>query len=253
MSVITLCGSAGTARGRAGTHTPCTQTPAGRALALPRVPPMWDCHLLTVPSSPLHGPALVRAGTSSLRALISPVLALGPSPVGGRALGTSALGTGDGEHFPEKIIRNRVWREDRKGHAGWTCGQSRTQTAPATFFLFYLYFLLLVSPRYTAPLLSPPLFPSLNILSKMLFPNRESCSCRQFLPISQVSWAESLPWTHLEGSHPAHGLAVPSDNQEGPGQGNPLAPSNLMHFTSHSYHGPSASLFFYHGTQQTFE
>lgn len=39
----------------------------------------------------------------------------------------------------------------------------------------------------------------------------------------QVIWAESLPWTHLEGCHPAHGVAAPSDTQEGPGLGNPLA------------------------------
>lgn len=95
-----------------------------------------------------------------------------------------------------------------------------------------------------APLLSPPLLLSLNIPSKTLSPNRESCSCRQFFPIFQVTWAESLPWTRHEESHPAEEVAAPSDNQEGPGQG-----IHWPQSTSWSSHpiptmGLPASLFF---------
>lgn len=112
------------------------------------------------------------------------------------------------------------------------------------------------SPVPLARLLSPALSSSLNIPSKVLFLHRESCSCRQFLPIFQVTWAESVPWTHPEGSHPALGVAAPSDSQEGPGQGNPLAPVDFMEFTSHSCCGPPCSFckhFCYHRPQQTIE
>lgn len=112
------------------------------------------------------------------------------------------------------------------------------------------------SPVPLAHLLSPALSSSLNIPSKVLFPHKESCSCRQFLPIFQVTWAESVPWTHPEGSHPALGVAAPSDSQEGPGQGNPLAPVDFMEFTSHSCCGPPCSFckhFCYHRPQQTIE
>lgn len=86
------------------------------------------------------------------------------------------------------------------------------------------------SPVPFDPSLSPPLFPPLNIPSKMLIPDTKSCVCTQLPPICQMTQAEPLPWTHLDGSYPAHGVTAPWDTQEGPGQGTLLAPMGLMWF-----------------------
>lgn len=179
-----------------------------------------------------------------------------PAPQEGRHLVLLHTGTGDGEHSSETEFKGKTGEAVLAGHTD-TAGLKQHQ--PHFSSVLPLFSCACFSPVLLPPLLSPRSFLSLNIPSKMIFPNRESCSCRQFLPI--FPWTESLPWTHLEGSHPAHGVAAPSDNQEGPGQENPLVPVDFMEFTSHSYHKPPCSfckpfylfIFFNHRTQQTFE
>lgn len=202
----------------------------------PGSPSTWACSLLAVLFSPPHGPALVHGRTSSLQAPISVVLAPRFQPH--RRAGTWCFCTRAQEMGSTHQKQSLKGRQERLCWLDTRTQQDSNSTSPI-FPVLPLFSCACFSPVLLPPLLSPPLFLSLNIPSKMIFPNRESCSCRQFLPI--FPWTESLPWTHLEGSHPAHGVAAPSDNQEGPGQENPLVPVDFMEFTSHSYHKPPCS------------
>lgn len=214
------------------------QPPADRALALSRVSPNMSL------SSP-HCPLLASLWawpcpccTSSLQAFTSLVLAPWFQPheregiwcfcMWAQEMGSTYLTKSSRTEFKgktgEAVLAGHVDRAGLKWHQ------------PHFSSDLPLFSCACFSPLPLAP--SPSLFPSPNIPSKMLFADRESCCCRQFLPIFQVTWAESLPWTGVSLSS---WVAAPIDSQEGPGQGNPLAPGDLMEFTFHSYHGPPCS------------